>query len=101
MAPGRRLLRAVGGTLGLVTPASDNQSNMTTTVTANADRRLGHAAVEAAIRALGNVKLSPRGDSMLRVLLAFSAIRKDKSPTTDTTQGDVERVVADFFRVVD
>jgi hypothetical protein len=38
---------------------------------------------------------------MLRVLLAFGAIRKDKTATEDTVQGDVEHVVAEFFRAVD
>src|SRR5436305_486056 len=80
---------------------SDNRSSMSTSAPPTTDRRLSHQPVEAAIRALGGVKLSPKGDSMLRVLLAFSAIRKGKTATEDTVQGDVERVVAEFFRAVD
>lgn len=42
-----------------------------------APRRLGHTAVEAAIRAVVATKLKPQTDSMLRTFLAFKALHRD------------------------
>jgi 5-methylcytosine-specific restriction protein B len=64
-------------------------------------RRLGQSAVDEAIRCLGKLKLKPKADSMLRVLLGFSALRKGHPPDYEPSGSDLRNTVADLFQIVD
>lgn len=65
----------------------------------DSDRRIAHAAVEAAIRALVNTKLKTQSESMLRTFLGFKAIHRDgvQSPV-DTPV--IKRAVEELFTVL-
>jgi hypothetical protein len=64
-------------------------------------RRLGQAAVDEAIRSLGKLKLKPKADSMLRVVVGFSALRNGLPSNYEPTGSDLRNTVADLFQIVD
>lgn len=62
-------------------------------------RRIGHRAVEAALRAVVGTKLKTRSDSMLRTFLAFKAIHRDGVQTEVDTPA-VKNVVEELFTLL-
>lgn len=66
-----------------------------------APRRISHEVVQEAIRTIGKLKLKPQADSMLRVLLGFSALRKSKPSSYETDSADLRVVVQRIFQVLD
>lgn len=64
-----------------------------------ANRRLAHAAVEAAIRAIAGTSLKTQADSMLRVLLAFRALHAHGAPPEVDTAA-LRDVVGELFTVL-
>ena len=66
-----------------------------------ATRRIAHTVVEEAIRCFAKLKLKPRGDSMLRVLLGFSALRSGKDDAYLATGLDLQATVKHMFQVLE
>ena len=65
----------------------------------DSSRRIAHAAVEAATRALVNTKLKTQSESMLRTFLGFKAIHRDGIQSTVDTPV-IKRAVEELFTVL-
>jgi MoxR-like ATPase len=64
-------------------------------------RGLAHAALEAALRELAALPLSPQADSMLRVLLAYRAMWRGQDPDSFDPRGpNVKEVVEELFQLL-
>jgi 5-methylcytosine-specific restriction protein B len=65
-----------------------------------AERRIAHAAVEAALRSLAETQLQTKTDAMLRVFLAFKAVHRDGDDSTRVDSSDLKPVVDELFTVL-